>query len=256
MMHFESVIFDLDGVITKTALVHSKAWKTMFDEYLWQHAKRTGIPFVPFSHETDYLAYVDGKPRYKGVESFLVSRGIILPFGDPSDPPDAETICGLGNRKNQLFNRMVDTEGVEVYPSTIEFIRELQALGIKTAVASSSKNCKPVLVAAGIDTFFPVRVDGLVSAELGLAGKPEPDIFTTACRQMGCIPERSVVVEDAISGVEAGIRGGFGLVLGIAREKNEKELKTAGAHWVVSDLAETGGAKGIDQWFASRLSSI
>lgn len=247
-MHMKAVIFDLDGVITQTALVHSKAWKKMFDEYLLTHSQRTGSPFIPFTHEKDYLTYIDGKPRYKGVESFLLSRGILLPFGEPGDDPDRETICGLGNRKNRFFHQVVEKDGVDIYPSTVEFVKELILRGIKTAVASSSKNCRAALEAAGISHYFPVRVDGIVSAEMGLAGKPEPDIFLTACRLMGCTPEETVVVEDAVSGVQAAIKGRFGLVIGIAREMNEEELISAGAHRVISDMKEIGGVRGLEKW--------
>ena len=249
---FNAVIFDLDGVITKTALVHSAAWKKMFDEYLLEHAKKTGEQFVEFSHEKDYLPYVDGKPRYKGVESFLQSRGINLPFGDPSDDQGKETVCGLGNRKNQAFNEVLDRDGVEVYDSTVELIHRLKAEGIHIGVASSSKNCKGVLEAAGLIDLFETRVDGVVSAEIGLQGKPEPDIFTTAADNMGVTYDKAVVVEDAVSGVQAGNKGNFGLVLGIAREENEKELKINGADIVVTDIAEIG-FDGIVDWFENGL---
>ncbi|MBN2175660.1 MAG: beta-phosphoglucomutase family hydrolase [Bacteroidales bacterium] len=249
---FNAVIFDLDGVITKTALVHSAAWKKMFDEYLLQYAKKTGEKFVEFSHEKDYLPYVDGKPRYKGVESFLNSRGIHLPFGDPSDDPGKETVCGLGNRKNQAFNEVLDRDGVEVYDSTVELIHRLKTEGIHIGVASSSKNCKGVLEAAGLLDLFETRVDGVVSAEIGLHGKPEPDIFTIAADNLGVTYDKTVVVEDAVSGVQAGTKGNFGLVLGIAREENEKELKINGADIVVTDIAEIG-FDGIVDWFENGL---
>jgi beta-phosphoglucomutase family hydrolase len=222
---FNAVIFDLDGVITKTALVHSAAWKKMFDEYLLDREKRFGESFIEFNHERDYLPYVDGKPRYKGVDSFLKSRNIEIPFGDPSDPPGKETVCGLGNRKNEAFNDVLKNEGVEVYESTIELLKVLKEKGMHVGVASSSKNCKAVLEKAGILDWFETRVDGVVSAEMGLQGKPEPDIFTTAADNMGVKYDQAVVVEDAVSGVQAGKKGNFGLVLGIAREENEKELK-------------------------------
>jgi beta-phosphoglucomutase family hydrolase len=251
-MKIDSVIFDLDGVITKTALVHSAAWKKMFDEFLLGHAQRTHSEFVEFDHEKDYLPYVDGKPRYKGVESFLESRRIKLPFGDPEDEPEKETICGLGNRKNLAFNEVLDEKGVEVYSSTIELIHELKALGIRVGVASSSKNCEAVLERAGILHLFETRIDGVVSAEVGLKGKPEPDIFTTAADRLNARYDHSVVVEDAVSGVQAGAKGKFGLVLGIARENNHKELRINGADVVVSDIGEIG-LKGIVNWFEKGL---
>ena len=249
---FEAVIFDLDGVITKTALVHSAAWKKMFDEYLLERTEKHNEEFKEFSHENDYLPYVDGKPRYKGVESFLQSRGIEIPFGDPSDEPGLETICGLGNRKNQAFNEVLDKDGVEVYESTVALIHELKQKGIHVGVASSSKNCQAVLEKAGLIDLIETRVDGVVSAEIGLKGKPEPDIFTTASDNLGIYYDKAVVVEDAVSGVQAGKAGNFGLVLGIARENNKKELKTNGADIVVEDISEIG-FDGIVDWFENGL---
>ena len=246
---FDAVIFDLDGVITKTALVHAAAWKSMFDGFLKEWEKKHGKPFEEFTHFNDYLPYVDGKPRYKGVESFLKSRGIELPFGDPSDSPDKETICGLGNRKNDAFNETLAKEGVEVYPSTVELLNELKDKKIRLGVASSSKNCKQVLERANLLHYFETRVDGEVSAELGLQGKPEPDIFTKACDNLGVDYFRAVIVEDAVSGVQAGKKGNFGFVLGIAREENERELKANGADVVVNDIEEIGGIEGIEKWF-------
>jgi beta-phosphoglucomutase family hydrolase len=250
--NFDAVIFDLDGVITRTALVHSSAWKKMFDEYLLEREKKYGEPFREFSHESDYLPYVDGKPRYKGVESFLQSRGINIPFGDPEDKPGKETICGLGNRKNEAFNEVLERDGVQVFEATVALIRELIEKGIKVGVASSSKNCKAVLERAGLLGLFETRVDGVVSTEMGLKGKPEPDIFTTAADTLGVPYDKVVVVEDAVSGVQAGFKGNFGLVLGIAREENERELKLNGADIVVKDIAETGFT-GIEQWFVNGL---
>ncbi|MEE9461495.1 MAG: beta-phosphoglucomutase family hydrolase [Bacteroidales bacterium] len=246
---FSAVIFDLDGVITQTALVHSTAWKEMFDTYLKYREEKYGEPFKEFSHTDDYLPYVDGKPRYKGVASFLESRDIDIPFGDPSDLPEAETACGLGNRKNLTFNEILDRDGVKLYDSTVELIHDLKKAGIRIGVASSSKNCKPVLETAGLLEMFETRVDGVVSAELGLQGKPEPDIFTTACDNLGVEYAESVVVEDAVSGVQAGRKGNFGLVLGVAREENSHELLINGADIAVEDIAEIGGIEGIDKWF-------
>lgn len=245
---FDAVIFDLDGVITKTALVHSAAWKKMFDGYLRERELKYGEPFREFTIKDDYLPYVDGKPRYKGVESFLASRGISIPYGDPSDEPQQETVCGIGNRKNISFNEALVSDGVQVYESTVSLIHRLKEEGIHVGVASSSKNCRQVLETAGLLDLFETRVDGEVSAELGLKGKPEPDIFTVASDNLGVTYDRAVVVEDAVSGVEAGRKGNFGLVLGIAREENEKELYANGADIVVKDIAEIG-FDGIVQWF-------
>ncbi|OPX32577.1 beta-phosphoglucomutase, partial [candidate division KSB1 bacterium 4484_188] len=229
--NFDAVIFDLDGVITQTASVHSSAWKQMFDEFLKAYSKQKGLPFRKFSHNSDYLPYVDGKPRYEGVASFLESRKINLPYGDPSDDPKKQTICGLGN---------------------VSFIKDLLKRNIKVAVASSSKNCKKILDAAGLTDLFETRVDGLVSAQLGLKGKPEPDIFATACENLGVTVDRAVVVEDAVSGVQAGRNGQFGLVLGIARENNRQELLANGADIVVTDLAEIS-LNDLENWFIRGL---
>lgn len=248
-LSFDAVIFDMDGVITKTAITHAAAWKKMFDDYLLKREKEHGEKFVEFTHENDYLPYVDGKPRYKGVASFLESRGINIPFGDPSDEPGVETVCGLGNQKNSAFNVVLEKEGAEVYPSTVALINELKAAGIKLGVASSSKNCKPVLERVNLLDVFDARVDGVVSAELGLHGKPEPDIFTTACDMVKKQYKKSIVVEDAVSGVQAGVKGNFGLTIGIARENNTKELKAAGADIVVEDLKEIGGLEGLNKIF-------
>jgi len=245
---FKSVIFDLDGVVTSTALVHAAAWKETFDEYLRLREKRDKEPFREFSRQDDYLPFVDGKPRYQGVKSFLESRGIHLDFGDPSDPPDRETICGIGNRKNIKFNQILKEKGAQVYPSTVELIKKLKAAGIRIGVASSSKNCKAVLEVCGIEDLFETRVDGVLSAELGLKGKPQGDIFVTAAAQLGSQPAESVVVEDATSGVAAGRNGGFGLVLGIAREDNYRELLENGADLVVSDLSDIT-VDIIEEWF-------
>jgi len=248
-LSFDAVIFDMDGVITKTALTHAAAWKKMFDEYLKKREAEHGEKFVEFTHAGDYLPFVDGKPRYKGVQSFLESRGINIPFGDPSDEPGKETCCGLGNRKNDAFNEVLDKEGVEVYPSTVSLLKELKAAGTKLGVASSSKNCKPVLERVNLLNIFDARVDGVVSAELGLHGKPEPDIFTTACDIVKKEYNKSIVVEDAVSGVQAGVKGKFGLTIGVARENNVEELQNAGADIVVEDLEEIGGLEGLNNIF-------
>lgn len=245
---FNAVIFDLDGVLTKTAVTHTAAWKKMFDDYLHAREIQNNEPFREFT-QNDYLAYVDGKPRYNGVASFLKSRGIELPWGSPEDSPESETVCGLGNRKNEAFNEVLKRDGAEVYPSSEKLLLELKNAGVKLGVASSSKNCKAVLEAVNLLHLFEARVDGIVSAELGLKGKPEPDIFTKACELLGVKPENSVVVEDAVSGVQAGEKGGFGLTLGIAREGNAEELKKSGADYVVTDLEEVHGIKGLNKLF-------
>lgn len=249
---FDAVIFDLDGVITKTALVHSTAWKKMFDDFLNSWYGKTGEPFREFTHSGDYLPFVDGKPRYKGVEDFLTSRGIKIPSGDPSDSHEMETVCGLGNRKDFAFNEILKRDGVGVYESSVALIHELKKQGIRIGVASSSKNCAPVLEVTGLLHLFETRVDGVVSAELKLKGKPEPDIFTTAADNLGVAYDRTIIVEDAVSGVQAGQKGGFGLVIGIAREENTRELRLNGADIVVEDLGEID-IPGINQWFEKGL---
>jgi len=248
---FDAVIFDLDGVITKTATVHSHAWKKMFDDYLRAYAEKTGEPFREFIQE-DYLAYVDGKPRYDGVKSFLESRNINIPFGTPEDKPDTETVCGLGNKKNEAFNEVLRNEGVETYPATVSLMEELKQQGIHVGVASSSKNCEAVLIAAGLEHLVETRVDGVVLATLNLNGKPAPDIFLMAARNLGVKAHRAVVVEDATSGVAAGKNGNFGLVLGVAREDNTDALRQNGADIVVNDLEEISIQK-INYWFKNDL---
>lgn len=245
---FEAVIFDLDGVVTRTALVHGHAWKKMFDDYLHHREKEFGEPFKEFTQKDDYLPYVDGKPRYEGVKSFLESRGIHIPLGDPSDTAEMETVCGLGNRKNITFNEVLSRDGVSVYESTVQLIHDLKKAGVKVGVASSSKNCEAVLEAAGLMPLIETRVDGVVSAEMGLKGKPNPDIFTTAAANLGVKPHNAIVVEDATSGVAAGKAGNFGLVLGLAREENQNELLINGADIVVDDISETS-LEELNNWF-------
>ncbi len=245
---YDAVIFDLDGVITKTAVTHSKAWKKTFDEFLQKKTKPGSKAFEEFTQE-DYLNYVDGKPRYKGVASFLDSRNINLAWGTQEDDPSKETICGLGNRKNQYFLEILKREGAEVYSSTKNILLELRKAGTKLGVASSSKNCKAVLEAVGMLSFFQARVDGIVSAKLNLQGKPEPDIFTKTCEMLDTKPSLSIVVEDAVSGVQAGAKGGFGLTLGIARKENTTELLQNGADFVISDFAEIDGVKDLNKLF-------
>lgn len=251
-LNFKAVIFDLDGVITKTALVHASAWKKMFDAYLKTREERFGEAFKPFTHANDYLPYVDGKPRYKGVSDFLTSRNIQIPFGDPSDSPSEETVCGLGNRKNDSLNEVLDKEGVEVYQSTVDFMHFLKENGLGVGVASSSKNCRKVLEKAGLMSLVDTVVDGTDSVLLNLNGKPEPDIFTTAADHLGVSYHDAIVFEDAVSGVQAGKAGNFGLVLGLAREENTQELKAAGADIVVKDFADLK-VEGLIEWFNKGL---
>lgn len=252
-LDFQAVIFDLDGVITKTAIVHARAWKEMFDEYLRFLEQRDGLPFKGFTYERDYLTYVDGKPRYKGVQSFLESRNINISFGEPTDDPEAETVCGLGNKKNTKFVEVLEKDGIETYEPAVDLIKNLKEANIRIGVASSSKNCQYVLQSTNLESLFETRVDGVVSAEMGLKGKPQGDIFVTAAKNVGVLPEKAVVVEDAVSGVKAGVHGKFGLVLGVARENNEKELKENGADVVVSDFQGVDVQK-INQWFKQKNS--
>src|ERR1700757_3552398 len=215
---YDAVLLDLDGVITDTASVHAACWKQMFDEYLQKRATQKGEVFHPFDSATDYRLYVDGKPRFDGVRDFLTSRGIQLPEGTPDDPPDAETVGGLGNRKNDLVNKIIEDVGVEPYEGSVKLIHQLRRRGFKLGVVTSSQNCEVVLSAARLDTFFEVRVDGHVIHAQRLAGKPAPDTFLLAARLLGVEPTRTVVIEDAISGIRAGVNGNFGLVIGVARK--------------------------------------
>jgi len=235
---FDAVLFDLDGVLTSTAKIHSSCWKTMFDDFLRHRAAERKEPFQPFDIDTDYKRYVDGKLRYEGVRSFLASRAIALAEGTPEDPPTADTVCGLGNRKDELVKAAIDQGQVEAYPGSVALVRRLREQGIRTGVVSSSNNCEQVLRAAGILDLFEVRVDGVVASKLGLPGKPAPDTFLEAARMLGISPPRAVVVEDALAGVQSGRAGGFGLVVGVDREGSGDALRTAGADVVVTDLAE------------------
>ena len=235
---FDAVLFDLDGVITSTANVHAECWKRMFDEYLERRAREKGESFHPFDIASDYTRHVDGKPRFDGVRDFLRSRGIELPEGSPDDPVSKDTVCGLGNRKNELVNAVIESAGVEAYAGTVSFIHALQAEGIEIAVVTSSQNCDTVVRAAHLSGVFPVQVDGNAIQEHGLRGKPAPDMFLLAAKRLGVVPARAVVVEDALSGVEAGRNGAFGLVIGVARKGNADELRRHGAHLVVNDLSE------------------
>jgi beta-phosphoglucomutase family hydrolase len=238
LSRYDAVLFDLDGVLTDTASLHANAWKRMFDEFLERWSAERGHPFVPFNTESDYLRYVDGKPRFEGVASFLESRRIVLPEGDPSDAPDSDTIHGLGTRKNELVLRLIEKEGVTTFPGSVAFVEHVREAGLKTAVVSSSKNAGPVLDAADIAGLFDDRVDGVVAEDLGLPGKPAPDTFLEAADRLGTTAARSIVVEDAVVGVEAGRLGGFGFVVGVDREGDPDRLLAHGADVVVDDLGD------------------
>lgn len=227
-LRFRAVLLDLDGVITPTAAIHQRAWARLFADHRYT--------------EADYLAYIDGKPRYDGVASFLGSRGIEVPWGDPSDPPEAETVCGLGNRKNVIFGDILASDHLEPYPGTMAVLALLDDNDVNQAVVSSSRNARGVLEAAGLSDRFPVIVDGVTAAEERLAGKPAPDMFTRAASLLGAEPASCVVVEDAVAGVEAGVAGRFGFVLGVDRGGNRAALEAAGAHLVVEDLGDTIGS--------------
>jgi len=235
---YDAVLLDLDGVITDTASIHAACWKQMFDEYLQTRATQRGDAFRGFDIVTDYRLYVDGKPRFDGVRDFLTSRNIQLPEGSPEDPPEAETVGGLGNRKNDLVNKIIEDKGVEPYEGSVELIHQFRHQGFKIAVVTSSQNCTAVLKAAKLDHFFDVQVDGNTIHAQHLAGKPAPDTFLVAAKLLGVEPSRAVVIEDALSGVEAGSAGGFGFVIGVARKDNAEELRRHGAHLVVNDLGE------------------
>lgn len=252
VVHPYAAVFDLDGVVTFTARVHAAAWKELFDTYMRSREQRFGEPFRAFDADADYRAYVDGRPRYEGVRTFLESRGIHIDYGTPADPPDKETICGLGNRKNELFVLKTQELGVDVDHEAVRFIRELRDRGVHVGLASSSKNAAPILDRVGLLDLFQARVDGLVSEELGLRGKPEPDIFITCLKRLGGDdPRDSVVVEDAIAGVQAGRNGGFGLVLGVDRHNEADSLRQHGADWVISDFREVSADK-IADYFRSK----
>jgi beta-phosphoglucomutase family hydrolase len=231
-------LFDLDGVLTKTAKVHAAAWEEMFNAYLRDRAAHAGERFVPFDPVADYDEYVDGKPRYEGVQSFLLARGIELPRGEPSDPPDAETIDGLGNRKNEIVLRLIREQGVEAYEGSVRYVRAARDAGLRRAVVSSSTNCRDVLVAAGIEDLFEVRIDGVVAEREHLLGKPAPDTFLAGARALGARPEEASVFEDALAGVAAGRAGAFGFVVGVDRVGQAEALREHGADVVVSDLDE------------------
>jgi beta-phosphoglucomutase family hydrolase len=231
-------LFDLDGVLTETAKVHAAAWKEIFDQFLRARASKAGEQFVPFDQKDDYDAYVDGKPRYDGVRSFLASRGIELPEGKPDDPPSVETVCGLGNRKNEIVLRMIHEEGVEAYPGSRRYLEAARDAGLRRAVVSSSTNCRDVLEAAGIEDLLEARIDGVVAEHEHLKGKPAPDTYLAGARALDVTPDAAAVFEDALAGVEAGRNGGFACVVGVDRVGQAKALREHGATLVVRDLAE------------------
>jgi beta-phosphoglucomutase family hydrolase len=231
-------LFDLDGVLTQTATVHAAAWKTMFDEFLRARAARTGSPFVAFDPIRDYDEYVDGKPRYDGVRSFLQARVIELPEGELDDPPDAETVHGLGNRKNDLVLALLREQGVEVYDGSVRYVRAVRDAGLRCAVVSSSANTREVLEAAKIDGLFEARIDGVVAQEQRLKGKPAPDTFLAGARALAATAGEAAVFEDALAGVEAGRAGRFRFVVGVDRTGQAEALRQHGADVVVSDLAQ------------------
>jgi beta-phosphoglucomutase family hydrolase len=234
-------LFDLDGVLTRTAVLHAAAWKQALDEFLAERCRTRGEPFVPFDATTDYDAYVDGRPRLDGTRSFLHARGIELPEGTPEDKPGSDTVHGIANRKNELVLAMMKERGVEVYPGSLQFVEEARRCSLATAVVSSSANTEAVLEAATLEALFDVRVDGIVACEAHLAGKPAPDTYLEAARRLGVAPPNAAVFEDALAGVEAGRAGGFGLVVGVDRVGQRAQLAAHGADVVVADLAELIG---------------
>jgi beta-phosphoglucomutase family hydrolase len=231
-------LFDLDGVLTQTALVHNAAWKQTFDTFLKSWAEQRDQPFVPFDSSVDYHRYVDGRQRADGVRTFLTSRGITLPEGDPDDAPDRETVNGIGNRKNLLVLQKIKEGAVQVYPGSVEYLKAAKAAGLRRAVVSASANCKDVLEAAGIADLLEVRVDGVVARELGLPGKPAPDTFLKGAELLGVDPANCAVYEDAQAGVAAGRAGGFGIVIGVDRVDQAEALREHGADVVVKDLKD------------------
>ncbi|MFV0132223.1 beta-phosphoglucomutase family hydrolase [Streptomyces sp. HMX87] len=233
----QACLFDLDGVVTRTAVVHAAAWKETFDAFL---RERDGANFRPFT-DSDYGEYVDGRPRADGVRTFLASRGIELPEGDPDDPPDAPTVNGVGNRKNALLLEKIRTDGVEAYEGSLRYIEAVRALGLRTAIVSSSANTVDVLRSIDAERLFDVRIDGVVARERKLPGKPHPDTFLAAARDLGVDPSRAAVFEDALAGMDAGRSGHFGYVVGVDRVGQTDALYAHGADRVVTDLAELGG---------------
>lgn len=236
---YQAVLCDLDGVVTSTATLHARAWKDAFDEYLAELSAAKGVTHDAFDERADYERYVDGRPRYDGVRSFLASRDLELPDGDPDDPPEARTVCGLGNRKNERFLELLQTQGAQTYPDAVRQLERWRRLGMKTALVTSSRNGRAIVESAHLGHLFDVLLDWSQAAELGLRGKPAPDIFLEAAQQLGVPPDEAVVLEDAISGVEAGRAGGFGLVVGVARHR-DRALTQHGADLEVQDLGALG----------------
>lgn len=231
-------LFDMDGVVTRTATVHAAAWKEMFDGFLESYSAAHGIPFVPFDAGHDYEQYVDGRPRYEGTAAFLASRQITLPAGTPDDPPGTQTVCGLGNQKNELIGHIIARDGVDVYAGSTRYINAVRAAGLHTAVVSSSANTEAVLKAGGVTDLFEVRVDAHVAQERGLHGKPAPDTFLEAARMLGVAHTAAAVFEDALAGVAAGRAGEFAFVVGVDRVGQADALRAHGADVVVKDLAD------------------
>jgi beta-phosphoglucomutase family hydrolase len=241
---FEAVLFDLDGVLTSTAQVHARCWKEAFDAFLRTRSTRRGEPFQPFDADSDYRRFVDGRPHYDGVRTFLASRGIVLPEGTAASPSNEASVCGLGNRKDELFALALRAGKAQAYPGSVALVRHVRALGMKTAVVSSSHHCAEVLSSTGIEGLFDARVDGVVVDRLKLAGKPAADTYLHAAELLGVRPEKAVVIEDAAAGVQAGRAGGFGLVIGVDRGGNAQRLLESGADRIVSDLGELVPAAG------------
>ncbi len=231
-------LFDMDGVLTQTATIHAAAWKQMFDEFLASRLDETGIQVDPFDPVGDYDRYVDGKVRSDGTRAFLQSRGITIPEGEPGDPPDRETIYGLGQRKNDIFVQLVAKDGVAVFDGSVRYVQAVRRGGMRTAVVSASENTAAVLDAAGIADLFEVRIDGVVARDEHLPGKPAPDMYLAGANALGVGAAESAVFEDALAGVQAGRAGGFAVVVGVDRVGQADDLRAHGADLVVTDLAQ------------------
>ncbi len=248
----EAVIFDMDGVVTDSARLHAHAWKKAFDEFLRSQPFAEG-GFRPFELGSDYLLYVDGRPRYDGVKNFLISRDVQLPMGDVQDAPGLDSICALGNLKDQLFMALLSSEGVEVFESSVRLIKELRTAVFRCCIASSSRNCKPVLSVAGLSGAFEAIVDGASLSIRGIKGKPAPDMFLACASDLGAAPHASVVVEDAVAGVKGAHAGGFGLIVGVDRKDDGAQLIANGADVAISDLAGVG-IDTLENWMLTKAS--